>query len=182
MNVGIIVGSVRKGSFSQKIAEGIAKDFPKDWTVQYINIGDVPMYNQDLDDTPPKEWTRLREDVKNADAFLFVTPEYNRSVPPVLKNAIDVASRPYGQNQWGGKPGAIASVSPGRTGAYGANHTLRQSMVFLDVYTMQQPEMYLGGVTEFFDESGEIAPEKIGTLLQTFADGFVDWVNKFQKD
>src|SRR6185295_6582705 len=106
-----------------------------------VEIGTLPLYNQDLETAPPGEWQKLRDRVRGADAVLFATPEYNRSVPGVLKNAIDVGSRPYGKSAWAGKPAAIASVSPGAIGAFGANHHLRQSLVFLDMPCMQQPEI-----------------------------------------
>lgn len=113
------------------------------------------------------------------DGFLFVTPEYNRSMPAVLKNALDVASRPYGSNLWGGKPGAIISVSPGKPGAFGANHHLRQCMTFLNVYMMQQPEAYLGNVDGFFDENGAVKDAGTDQFLQSLADAFADWTGRF---
>ena len=111
----------------------------------------MPIYNQDGDANPPAEWTAFRERIRAADAVLFVTPEHNRSVPAALKNAIDIGSRPYGKSAWSGKPGAVVSASPGGIGGFGANHHLRQSLVFLDVPAMAQPEAYIGGADKLFD-------------------------------
>ncbi len=156
MKVGIIVGSLRRESFSRKIAENIVTLLPNSLTAEWISI-DMPMYNQDLDDDsmPPQSWIDFRAKIKSCDAYIFVTPEYNRSIPPVIKNALDTGSRPYGQNVWGGKKGAAVSVSPGAIGGFGANHTLRQAVVFLDIIMMQQPEMYIGGVAKLLDENGK---------------------------
>lgn len=182
MKIGIIIGSARKNSFSKAVADGIKTYLPKEWEIEEIKIDHLTMYNQDFDEegNTPKEWVGFRAKLKEKDAFLFVTPEHNRSIPALLKNALDIGSRPYGENQWGEKPVGIASISIGRTGGYGANHILRQSMVFLNAYTMQQPEFYLGNVMELLNENGQISEEKGGELLQTFANGFTDWVSKFQ--
>ena len=134
------------------------------------------MYNQDLDATPPASWTAFRAAIKAADAVLFVTPEYNRSVPAVLKNAIDIGSRPYGQSVWSGKPGAVVTSSMGGIGGFGANHHLRQSLVFLNVPVMQQPEAYIGGAHELFDANGEVVKETTADFLKSFAQAFAVWV------
>lgn len=131
--IAVIVGSLRKGSFNRKMAKALMKLSPDSLSLEIIEIGDLPLYDQDLDDNPPAAWTGFRERLKKFDGVLFVTPEYNRSVPGVLKNAIDVGSRPYGKNAWAGKPGAVVSVSPGAIGGFGANHHLRQSLVFLEI-------------------------------------------------
>ncbi len=144
-DVAVLVGSLRKESYSRKIAKAIAGLAPTSLTFEILEIRQVSLYDQDHDANPPAEWTAFRKRVRAADAVLFVTPEYNRSVPGVLKNAINVASRPYGHSAWAGKPAAIASVSPGVLSGFGANHHLRQSLVFLDMPTMQQPETYIGG-------------------------------------
>ena len=179
--VGIVVGSLRKGAFSKSIADCISKMLEKDFNVKMINISNLAIFNQDFDDegTTPKEWTAFREEVKNSDAFLFVTPEYNRSIPPVLKNALDIASRPYGQNVWGGKPGAIVSVSPGGTGGFGANHHLRQTMSFLNIYMLQQPEMYIGNVTTLLDDKGNVINKDTIKFFQSFTDEYTKWVDRF---
>ncbi len=157
MRLGIIVGSLRKESFSRKIAENVARLLPDGLQAEYIDI-DLPMYNQDLDDggAPPGIWTDFRAKIKSCGAFLFVTPEYNRTIPPVIKNALDIGSRPYGKNVWGCKKGAVISVSPGAIGGFGANHALRQAVVFLDIVMLQQPEMYIGGVAKLLDKDGRV--------------------------
>ena len=127
---------------------------PASLTLEIVEIGHLASYNQDLDKEPPADWTALREKIRSMDAVLFVTPEYNRSVPGLLKNAIDIASRPPGQSAWSGKPGAVVSVSPGAMGGFGANHHLRQSLVFLNVPAMPQPEAYIGGADKLFDAGG----------------------------
>lgn len=175
MKLGIVVGSLRRDSFSRKIAENIVGLLPNGITAEWISI-DLPMYNQDFDDdgTPPQSWTDFRAKVKDCNAFLFVTPEYNRSIPPVIKNALDVGSRPYGQNVWGGKKGAVVSVSPGAVGGFGANHALRQAVVFLDIDMLRQPEMYIGGVTKLLDENGVVIESTRG-FLETFVSKFMEF-------
>jgi len=140
--IAVFVGSPRKGSYNRITAKALMALAPAGLQLEIVEIGELPRYNQDGDDdgAPAPAWVAFREKVKPAAAVLFVTPEYNRSVPGVLKNAIDVASRPYGQSAWEGKPGAVISVSPGAIGGFGANQHLRQLCVFLNVPTMQQPE------------------------------------------
>ncbi len=141
----------------------------------------MPLYSEDLDvDEPPAAYKAFREQVRATDAVLFVTPEYNRSVPGVLKNAIDVGSRPYGKSVWSGKPGAVISASPGAIGGFGANHHLRQSLVFLDVPCMQQPEAYLGGAGSAFDEAGHLS-ESVKPFLQSFINAYGQWVERNRK-
>ena len=178
--IAVFVGSLRKESFNRKMAKGLVTIAPKSLMLEIIEIGGIPLYNQDYDDggTPPPAWTVFRERVKSFDGFLFVTPEYNRSVSGVLKNALDVGSRPYGQSVWGGKPGAVISVSPGAIGGFGANHHLRQSLVFLDVPTMQQPEAYIGGAAQLFDADGKITNEATREFLVKFINAFAAWVAK----
>jgi len=178
--IAVFVGSLRKESFNRKMAKLLATLAPESLMLEIIEIGGLPLYNQDYDDgrTPPPAWTVFRERVKSFDGFLFVTPEYNRSVPGVLKNALDVGSRPYGQSVWGGKPGAVISVSPGAIGGFGSNHHLRQSLVFLDVPTMQQPEAYIGGAAQLFDANGKITNEATREFLVKFINAFAAWVAK----
>jgi len=139
----------------------------------------VEFFNEDLENNPPASWTRLREEVKASDSFLFFTPEYNRSFPAVLKNALDVASRPYGQSVWAGKPAGVISVSMGAIAGFGANHHLRQVLTFLDVYPLQQPEAYIGNVMSLLDEGGNLANEDTKKFLQFYVDAFLNWSNKF---
>ncbi|MDU5111852.1 MAG: NAD(P)H-dependent oxidoreductase [Clostridium sp.] len=178
-SIGVIVGSLRKESFNRSIANYVASVIPAEYEVKFIDIKDIDMFNQDLEDNPPASWTRLREDVKSSDAYLFFTPEYNRSVPAVLKNVLDVASRPYGQNVWAKKPAGIVSVSMGGISAFGANHHLRQSLTFLDVYTLQQPEAYIGNVIELLDEKGVLVNENTKNFLKSYVDAFIAWIEKF---
>ncbi len=176
MKLGIIVGSLRKESFSRKIAKNIAGLLPAGVTAEWVDI-DLPMYNQDLDDdgTPPQAWNKFRAAVKVCDAYLFVTPEYNRSMPAVIKNALDVGSRPYGANVWGGKRGAVVSISPGAIGGFGANHALRQVAVCLDLTLLAQPEMYLGGVEAMLNADGT-TNERTTAYLQTFVTRFMEFI------
>src|SRR5256885_16991104 len=143
--VALLVGSLRRESFTRKVANALIKLAPPSLAFQTIDIAGVSLYNQDLEPNPPADWRALRESVRASDAVLFATPEYNRSVPGALKNAIDVGSRPYGQSVWNGKPAAVVSVSPGAIGGFGANPPLRQSLVFLDLPVLPQPEAYVRG-------------------------------------
>jgi len=174
--IAVLVGSLRKESFSRKVAKALIALAPASLTFKILEIGDLQMYNQDLEDTPPSSWTKFRDQLKECNGVLFVTPEYNRSVPAVLKNAIDVGSRPYGKNSWDGKPGAVVSVSPGALGGFGANHHLRQSLVFINVPTMPQPEAYVGGAAKLLDANGAIADDSTKTFLQGFMTAFAAWV------
>lgn len=174
--VATIVGSLRKDSFNRKTAHALAELAGPALTLEIHEIGHLSLYNQDLDASPPAAWVDFRNRIRPSDAVLFVTPEYNRSVPGVLKNAIDVASRPYGQSVWDGKPAAIVSVSPGAIGAFGANHHLRQSLVFLNMPVLQMPEAYVGGAAALFDESGKLANESTRSFLKKFVDAFSRWI------
>ena len=180
-NVAVLVGSLRKDSLNRKVAHALAELAPATLKLNIIEIGDLALYNEDIDTaTPPAAYSAFRDQVRAADAVLFVTPEYNRSVPAALKNALDVGSRPYGQSVWGAKPGAIISVSPGAIGGFGANHHLRQSLVFLNVPCLQQPEAYLGGAGSVFDESGKLS-EKTRPFLQAFIAAYSQWVEQLKK-
>jgi len=178
--IAVLIGSLRKDSLNRKMAKQLIALAPKSLEFETVEIGDLPLYNQDLDDggTPPAAWAKFREQVKSCDGVLFVTPEYNRSVPGLLKNAIDVGSRPYGQSVWGGKPSAVMTVSPGAIGGFGANHHLRQSFVFLDIPTMQQPEAYIGNAGDLFNDKGQIENEDTRKFVQKFIDSFATWVIK----
>lgn len=180
--VAVFVGSLRKESFNLKTAKAMMVLAPESLTFEFIDISALPMFNEDLEGNPPREWEVLREQIRAADAVLFFTPEYNRSVPAVLKNAIDVGSRPYGQNAWDGKPGGVVSVSIGNISGFGANHHLRQSLVFVNVATMAQPEAYIGDASGLFDESGELTNESTREFLKTYVDAFAKWVDNFHRD
>ena len=177
MNVCVLVGSLRKASINGMLANALISLAPSSLKLDSVEIGALPFYNQDLEsESPPAPWTAFRQRIKAADAVLFVTPEYNRSVPAVLKNALDVGSRPYGSSVWDGKPGAAVSGSPGAIGAFGANHHLRQSLVFLNMPTMQQPEAYVGRADKLFDEDGKLVSDGTRKFLQEFMQAFADWV------
>lgn len=179
IKIGIVVGSLRKQSFNKSVGEYVASLFPEGYESVFIDFSKLSIYSQDLEDTPPESWVEFRNSVRDLDALLFITPEYNRSIPGGLKNALDVGSRPYGQSVWGGKPGGIISVSPGAVGAFGANHHLRQVLTFLNVYTMQQPEAYVGGISSVLDENGKVVNEDTQKFLKAYADAYIDWINKF---
>ena len=176
LKVAVVVGSLRKGSFSRSIAVAMQELAQGKLDFAFAEIGDLPLYNQDLEtDSPPAPWARFRSEIAAADAVLFVTPEYNRSVPGCLKNAIDVGSRPWGKSVFSRKPAAIVSIAPGLLGGFGANHGLRQSMVFLDMPLLQQPEAYISKVGELLDSDGKVNSESTKQFLQAFVDRFADW-------
>lgn len=175
-NIGIIIGSLREGSFSRQVADNIVPMLPEGYNAKELKIDDLDFYNEDLEtDTPPESWVRFRNEMKDIDAVIFFTPEYNRTVPATIKNAIDVGSRPYGSSIWGGKPAAVVSASPGAISGFGANHHLRQSLVFVDMPTLAQPEVYLASVHELLAD-GKIKDESTLQFLQSFVDAFVKHV------
>ena len=174
--VGIVVGSLRKASLNRKLALALIAMAPPALALKIVEIGALPLYNQDEDAQMPAPWAEFREQIAACDAVLFVTPEYNRSVPGALKNAIDVGSRPYGKSAWAGKPAAIVSVSPGAAGAFGANHHLRQSLVFLNMPAMQQPEAYIGGADKLFAEDGSISNPSTHEFMTKFLAAFEQWI------
>ncbi len=176
--VAVIVGSLRKGSFNRKMAQALIGLAPPDLKLGIEEIRDLPFFNQDNEANPPPEVVAFKERIAQADAVLFVTPEYNRSVPGVLKNAIDVASRPYGKSAWSGKPAAIVSVSPGAIGGFGANHHLRQSLVFLDMPALQQPEAYITNCAPLFDDKGALVNESTRAYLSKFLQTFAQWIER----
>jgi len=177
--VGVFVGSLRSGAHTRKVARVLAELAPGNLSLEVVEIGQLPLYNPDLDGAdPPAAWTAFRERVKPLDALLFVTPEYNRSIPSALKNALDVGSRPAKQGAWDGKPGAVVSVSPGALGAFGAHHHLRQVLAHLNVATLAQPEIYLGGVADLLDESGALTKDSTRALLTRFLATFAVWIER----
>jgi chromate reductase len=177
--VAVLVGSLRKESFNRKMAHALAALAPATLALEIVEIGGLPFYNQDLETaTPPEPWVAYRQQIAQSQALLFVTPEYNRSVPGVLKNAIDVASRPYAKNAFAKKPGAVISVSPGVLGGFGANHHLRQSMVSLDVPLLQMPEAYIGGADKLFDTQGQLTNPSTVEFLKKFMAAFERWIER----
>lgn len=176
--IAILVGSLRKDSINRKIARSICAIRGDMLECTMVEIGDLPLYNQDLDSSPPREWVRFRDQVRPADGILFVSPEYNRGVPGVLKNAIDVGSRPYGESVFDKKPAAIVTASPGSIGGFGSNHQIRQACVFLNMPVMQQPEAYLGQVSDdSFDADGCLKDGPLKDLVTKLAHSFHDWVD-----
>jgi chromate reductase len=180
--IAIIVGSLRAGSLNRKVARSICALRGDNLDCSMIEIGDLPLYNQDQDANPPEQYVRFRQQVGAADGVLFCSPEYNRGMPGVLKNAIDVGSRPYGQSVFDKKPAAIVTASPGSIGGFGANHQIRQACVFLNMPVMQQPEAYLGHVTDdSFDESGCLKEGPLKELITSLAHAFHDWVDMIHR-
>ena len=176
--VAMLVGSLRKDSLNRKMANALIALAPASLKLGIVEIGALPLFNQDFEADPPASVTEFKRQIGAADAVLFVTPEYNRSVPGVLKNAIDVGSRPYGKSAWSKKPGAVISVSPGKLSAFGANHHLRQSLVFLDVPTMAQPEAYIGNATALFDDKGTLTDTSTHDFMGKFLDAFAVWIER----
>lgn len=173
-NVAVVVGSLRKDSVSRKLAKAFAALTPN-LKLNIVEIGDLPHFDQDLESDPPAQWVRFRQEIAAADAVLFVTPEFNRSVPGALKNAIDVGSRPYGSSVWNGKPGAVISLSPGAIGGFGANHHLRQSLVFLNVPLLSQ-EAYVSNAYALLDDNGELINEGTTEFLRAYGQQFSAWI------
>jgi NAD(P)H-dependent FMN reductase/ketosteroid isomerase-like protein len=177
MRVAVIVGSLRKASFSRKIAKSLIARAPESMSCDIVEIGELPLYNEDLEtDSPPAAWSKFRAEIRKADAVLFVTPEYNRSIPGCLKNAIDVGSRPGKKSVFDGVPAGVVSDTPYKLGAFGANHALRQTFVFLNMPVMQQPEAYIGKVEELLDDQGGVKDAETARLLEGFMSAFEKWV------
>lgn len=176
--IAVLLGSLRKESLSRKTAQAIMAVAPDTLAFEILELGGLQMYNQDLEQAPPAEWTEFRERIKGFDGVLFVTPEYNRSVPAVLKNAIDVGSRPYGKSAWNAKPAAVVSISAGALGGFGANQHLRQSLAPLNVPIMPSPEAYIGNAASLFDEHGNLTNESTRGFLTKFTTAFAEWVER----
>ncbi|WP_319585450.1 NADPH-dependent FMN reductase [uncultured Desulfobulbus sp.] len=175
--IAVIVGSLRKDSFNRTLATALAKLAPSEFTFKQVGIGDLPLYNQDDDGNPSASVKRLKNEIAAAQGLLFVTPEYNRSIPGVLKNALDQASRPYGQSAWAGKPAGVIGISVGTIGTALAQQHLRNILAYLDVPTLGQPEAFLQVKEGFFDASGNIGPES-KPFLQGWMDRYVSWVQQ----
>ena len=173
--IGIIVGSLRKGSFTRSIANELKAQLPEGYEGEFLEIAQLPLFDQDYEaaGATPESYVDFRKQVEACDAFIFATPEYNRSFPAAIKNALDVASRPYGSSKWNGKPAAVVSVSPGAIGGFGANHHLRQVLTFLNVQPVQQPEAYIGSVMNLLDESGRVKNEDTRALLKSVVNALV---------
>jgi chromate reductase, NAD(P)H dehydrogenase (quinone) len=178
VKIAVVVGSLRKESFNRQLAVALAKLAPADFVFEHAQIDDLPLYNQDDDANPAESVKRLKAAVKSAQGLLFVTPEYNRSIPGMLKNAIDHASRPYGQSVWGGKPAGVIGISVGAIGTSLAQQHLRNILAYLDVPTLGQPEAFLQAKEGLFGPDGAIANEGTKQFLQTWMDRYVAWVRK----
>jgi len=180
--VAVIVGSLRKNAYSRLVSRVLIASAPDHINMKLVEIGQLPFYNQDLEEAqPPEPWLAFRHTIKAVDAVLFVTPEYNRSMPAALKNAIDVGSRPRGQNIWSEKAAGVVSVSPGAIGGFGANNHLRQSLMAVNMPTLQHPEAYIGGVAPFFDSNGELINDDTRAFLKLFMDTFATWIDTVRK-
>ena len=180
--IAILVGSLREGSLNRKVAQSLCAFAGERLNCDIVDIGQLPLYNQDYDANPPEQYVRFRQQIADADGVLFVSPEYNRGIPGVLKNAIDVGSRPYGQSAFDKKPAAIVTASPGSIGGFGANHQIRQAAVFLNMPVMQQPEAYLGHVSDdSFDEDGCLKEGPLKDLVSVLAHAFAHWVDMIHR-
>lgn len=177
-SVAVIVGSLRKESFSLKIAKAFAKIAPPSLNLEIVTLHGLSFFNQDLEAAPPADWVAFREKIQKSDAVLFVTPEYNRSIPGVLKNAIDVGSRPYGKSSFNGRPIGIVGNSPGPLGGVCAAMNLKQILPGYSGPILQQPEIYLNGVGDAFDDKGELTKESLEKVLKDYIAAFAAWVDK----
>lgn len=180
--IGVIAGSLRKESFSKKLARTIIDMAPDGVEFKWIAIDELPLYNQDFDDHGPlpPSYVTFREEIQGLDGVIFITPEYNRSMSSVLKNAVDVGSRPYGKNSWDGKSGLVISNSPGNLAGFGAHHHLRQSLVCVNVNVLAQPEIYLANVAQYFDEQGQMTDDSVKGFLQKAIDAYLDFTERLK--
>ncbi|MBB3196089.1 NADPH-dependent FMN reductase [Roseateles terrae] len=176
--VAVLIGSLRKGSYNRQLALALQKIAPASLQLEIVEIGHLSFYNDDEADAPPAGYAEFRATIKAADAVLFLSPEYNRSIPAVLKNALDVGSRPYGHNAFNGKPGAVITLSPGALGGFGAHHHLRQVLVGMNVATLPTPEMYVGGANTLFTEDHGFTKPDTEKFMQGFLATFSDWIGR----
>lgn len=181
LDVAALVGSLRRESLTRKLVGALTRLAQPSMSIRIVEIGALPLHNQDDEFAPSAVVKDFRSRIASAQAVLFATPEYNRSIPACLKNAIDVGSRPYGQSVWAGKPAGIISLSPGSMGAFGANHALRQPLVFLNMPTMQQPEAYISGADKLFDAEANIASPSTHEFLLNYLSEFERWSRRQQR-
>jgi NAD(P)H-dependent FMN reductase len=174
--IALIVGSLRKQSLTRKVAHALVSVAPENLVCSFVEIGELPLYNADLDEHPPASWVQFRSEIGAHDAILFLTPEYNRSLPGCIKNAVDVGSRPEGKNLFDGKPAGVVSVTPYKLGAFGANHALRQTFVFLNMPVMQQPEAYVSDASNLFDSRDEIKKLETREFFSQYMAAFARWI------
>lgn len=183
LRVVALVGSLRRDSYTRRVVNALRELAPQAMRIEIAPIGSLPLYNEDEETlTPPRAWQAFRDQVRDGDAVLFATPEYNRSIPGAMKNAIDVGSRPSGNSVWSGKPAAVLSVSPGLIGGFGANHHIRQCLTFLDMPVMQQPEAYIGRAASLIDADGRITSSETIGFLERFVGAFEQWIRRVRKD
>jgi chromate reductase, NAD(P)H dehydrogenase (quinone) len=176
--VAVLIGSLRQGSYNRKLALALQKIAPESLQLEVVEIGHLPFYNEDEAASPPAGYAEFRASIKAADAVLFLSPEYNRSIPAVLKNALDVGSRPYGHNAFNGKSGGVITLSPGALGGFGAHQHLRQVLVCLNVATLPTPEMYIGGAADMFTDEGGFAKPDTQAYMGKFLATFADWIGR----
>ncbi|HEY0940437.1 MAG TPA: NAD(P)H-dependent oxidoreductase [Steroidobacter sp.] len=179
-NVGFIVGSLRKGAYTRLMSQAACELAPASLKLTEIGIGDLPFYNQDLEtDTPPAQWVSFRNQVRDCDAVLFITPEYNRGLPAALKNAIDVGSRPRKESVWRGRPAAVISMSPGQLGGMAANHQLRLCLSVIGMLVMPAPEMYVSNAGDLFDGGGKLSNDDMRRRVSSMLADFDTWIGRF---
>ena len=179
LKIAVFVGSLRRDSFNRRLARAVEKLAPAEFAFRHVPIDGLPLYSQDFDTAYPAPATELKKEVESADGLLFVTPEYNRSIPGVLKNAIDIASRPWGANSFAGKPGAVIGTSMGAMSTALAQQHLRNICVFLDIPMLQQPEAFVRYKEGLIADDGSVTDESVGTFLGDFVDKYLAWVSRF---
>lgn len=177
-SVAVIVGSLRKDAFSLKVANALAKHAPASLKLDVVTLNGLSFFSQDLEANPPADWVKFRETIQKANAVVFVTPEYNRSIPGVLKNAIDIGSRPYGKSSFNGRPIGIFGTSPGAHGGVSAVKHLQQILPGISGPIMQQPEAYAGGVGDAFDDRGEVTKDSLKQFITSYVEAFAKWVEQ----
>lgn len=179
--VAVIVGSLRKESLNRKVAHEFIRLAPKGLVLEIVEIKDLSFFSEDVENNPPQAWTDFKNKIDQSDAILFVSPEYNRTIPGVLKNAMEIGARPPKQNSWKAKPGAVATVSPGAVGGLGCNQTIREAAVSLNIPMMQQPEAYIGQIKDKLLEDGVTVNESTEKFFVTFLEAFEKWINQLTK-
>lgn len=180
ISIAAFSGSLRKDSYNTKLIKAFEQLAPEGVIIQTIDIGKLPLLNQDLETDLPQTVKDLHNSLDNADAILFATPEYNRSYSPVLKNALDWGSRPQGQNRWNKKPAIVVGCTPSALGTFGAQNHLRQVLTYLNIYTLQQPEFYLGHAADKFNDKGELTDEQTKKKITQVWTAFIEWINKIK--
>ncbi len=178
LDVAAIVGSLRRDSYTRRLVQALSKLAGPSMRMEIVGIGELPLYNQDDEPAPPQPWVDFRSRIKRANAVLFATPEYNRSVPGCLKNAVDVGSRPWGKSVWLGRPAAVISCSPGNVGGFGAHHHLRQVLVGVGMPTMAAPEAYIAGADKLFAPDGDFAAPATRDFCAQFVRSFESWIRQ----